>query len=267
MLNIFQYDFMVRAFLSGIIIAIIAPLIGCFLVVRRYSLLADTLAHVSLVGVAIGLLTGGNPIITATATSIVASLGIDYIRTSKQVVGESVLALFLSGSLAMASILISISHGGGTNLFSYLFGSITTVLPEDLYFMLGLGIAVILIVTAFYKQFFLLSFDEELAKADKMNIKLFNTMIIIMAAIAVSVSMRIVGVLLIGALMVIPATTAMQFALSFKKTLLLSIFFSLISVITGLLTSFYLGLASGGTIVMVSLLLFVLSLTLKHKKS
>ena len=127
MLEIFQYDFMIRAFVAGVTIALLAPMIGMFLVVRRYSYLADTLAHVSLVGVALGVLTGINPIITAMGVAIAASLGIENLRENKRLFGESILALFLSGSLALAVVLMSLSKGFQGDLFSYLFGSITTV--------------------------------------------------------------------------------------------------------------------------------------------
>src|SRR3989338_6684013 len=119
--EIFQYDFFIRAFIAGGITAVVAPLIGMFLVVRRYSLMADTLAHVSLVGVAIGIFTGINPAITALVTTVIAALGIERLRQTKQLFGESVLALFLSGGLAIAIVLISAAHGLNVNLFSYLF--------------------------------------------------------------------------------------------------------------------------------------------------
>ena len=129
--NIFQYGFIVRGLEAGVIVGIIAPLIGIFLVLRRYSLIADTLAHVSLAGIAIGLLLGINPVLTALGTAVVASLGIERLRTSKRVYGESALALFLSGSLALAVVILSLAHGFNANLFNYLFGSIVTVTTND----------------------------------------------------------------------------------------------------------------------------------------
>ncbi len=263
--EIFQYDFMIRAFLAGTIIAIIAPLIGTFLVVRRYALMADTLAHVSLVGVAVGILTGGNPVITATVTSVIAALGIDKLRTTQKIHGESVLALFLSGSLAIASVIISLANGFNANIFSYLFGSISTVSESDLYFIGALGIVVLCAVFCLFKELFFVSFDEELAQANGLNVKVFNRILVILAAITVSLAMRIVGILLIGALMVIPVITAMQYGKSFKKTLLLSVLFSLIAVIIGLVVSYYANIASGGTIVLIALMLFLISLFLNKR--
>lgn len=257
---------MVRAFIAGSMISIIAPLIGCFLVVRRYSLMADTLAHVSLVGVAIGLLTHGNPVATSTITSGVAALGIEKLRTSRKIFGESILALFLSGSLAVASVLISIAKGFNTNLFTYLFGSITTVSLNDLYFIGVLGLVVLISIILLYKELFLVTTDEELAQVNGVNPKIFNTLLVIMAAITVSLSMNIVGILLVGALMIIPVITAMQIAHSFKQTLILSVVFSLFSVVSGLFLSYYFDLASGGTIVLIALVIFLLSLFFVTKK-
>ena len=266
MLEIFQFDFMVRAFTAGLIIAVIAPLIGSFLVIRRYSLMADTLAHVSLVGVAIGLITGGNPIIVATATSVVAALGIEKLSTSRKIFGESVLALFLSGSLAIASVLISISRGFNASLFNYLFGSITTVSESDIIYIAVLGMIVLVTLFLIFKELFFVSFDEELARANGLNTRVFNIILIVLAALTVSVSMRIVGILLIAALMVIPVITAMQFGRSFKQTLILSVALSLVSVISGLFVSYYLDLASGGTIVVIALAMFLISLPLNRQK-
>lgn len=267
MLEIFQYDFMIRAFIAGGIIAVIAPLIGCFLVVRRYSLMADTLAHVSLVGVAIGLLTNGNPVATATVTSVVAAFGIEKLRISKKIFGESILALFLSGSLAIASVLISLAKGFNSNLLSYLFGSITTISPDDLYFIAALALIILMIFFLIYKELFLVSFDEELAQVNGVNPKFFNTILVIMAAVTVSIAMNIIGILLVGALMVIPVITAMQLGRSFKQTIVLAVVFSLSSVISGLFISYYFNLASGGSIVLVALSLFVLSLLFVDKKN
>ena len=122
MINLFQYDFVVRGLIAGIIIAIVAPIIGIFLVLRRYSLIADTLSHVSLAGIALGLLLGLNPLLTAIGATTLSSIAIEKLRLSRKVYGESALALFLSGSLAVAVILISISHGFNSTLFNYLFG-------------------------------------------------------------------------------------------------------------------------------------------------
>lgn len=258
--EIFQYEFMVRAFEAGIAIGIVAPLIGMFLVVRRYSLMADTLAHVSFAGVALGLLLKINPIFSAIGLSIIAAFGIESLRNSRRIFGESVLALFLSGSLAVAVIILSLAKGFNANLFSYLFGSISTVSTADLWVIVALAVVVFLDVIFLYKELFFTSFDPELAEASGLPVKVINLTMVMLAAVAVAISIRIVGVLLIGALMVIPVISAMQYGRGFRFTLILSVVFSLISVIAGLFASYYFGLASGGAIVMVALVIFLLSL-------
>ncbi len=266
MLDIFQYDFIVRAFIAGIITAVIAPIIGMFLVVRRYSLMADTLAHVSFAGIAIGLVANLNPVVTSLVTAVVASLGIERLRESKKVFGESILALFLSGGLAVAVVLMSLSRGFSVNLISYLFGSITTVTAGDIAIIGTTGIVILCIVALLYKEFFFISFNEELAIANGLHVRALNTLLIVLTAVTVSLSMRIVGVLLIGALMIIPVVSAIQFKLSFKKTLLLGIGISLVSVIAGLFASYYLNLATGGTIVVIALIFFAASLGLNRRR-
>src|SRR3989338_9328122 len=133
MVNLFQYDFIVRGLIAGVIIAIIAPVIGIFLVLRRYSLMADTLAHVSLAGIALGLLLKINPLLTAIGVAAISSVAIDRLRTSRKIYGESALSIFLSGSLALAIVLIGLANGFNVDLFSYLFGSIVTVKPSDIH--------------------------------------------------------------------------------------------------------------------------------------
>jgi len=125
--EIFQYSFMLRAFQAGIVVALLAPLVGVFLVLRRYSLIADTLAHVSLAGVALGFLLGFQPIITALGAVLLASLGVEKLRGSKVIYGDAALAVFLSGSLALALLFLSLANGFNVNIFKYLFGSILTV--------------------------------------------------------------------------------------------------------------------------------------------
>ncbi|MEK7538799.1 MAG: metal ABC transporter permease [Patescibacteria group bacterium] len=265
MLEIFQYDFMVRALGAGLAVGVVAPLIGMFLVVRRYSLMADTLAHVSLAGVAVGLLLAINPIFSAIVFSLAAALGIESLRNSRRLFGEAILALFLSGSLAVAVIILSFAKGFNANLFSYLFGSISTVSLSDLFITIGLAVVVFFATVLLYKEMFFVAFDEELAQANGLPVKWINIAMVMLAAVAIALSIRIVGVLLIGALMVIPVISAMQYSRGFRTTLILSVIFSLTSVIAGLFASFYLDLASGGAIVVVALMLFLVSLVITKK--
>jgi zinc transport system permease protein len=256
MLDIFQYSFIVRGLEAGIIVGLIAPLIGMFLVLRRYSLIADSLAHVSLAGIAIGLLAGVNPIITAIGATVVSSLGIEKLRMSKRVYGESALAIFLSGSLALAVVLLSLGKGFSANLASYLFGSIVTVTIGDVWMMLGLAVVVAVVLAVFFKELVFISFDEESAQVSGIPVKYINIALIFLTAITVSLAIPIVGVLLISALMVIPVVTALQLRKSFIQTIVYAEIISVVSVIAGIFLSFYLNLSTGGTIVLVMLAVF-----------
>jgi zinc transport system permease protein len=264
-MNLLDYDFVLRGLTAGTIVAIIAPLIGIFLVLRRYSLIADTLAHVSLGGIAIGLLLGINPILTALGVTIISSLGIERLRLSKKVYGESALALFLSGSLALATVLLSIGKGFTANLFSYLFGSIVTVTQSDVATIAILALVVIVVIALFYKELVYISFDEESARVSGVPTRFINAALIILAALTVSVAIPVVGVLLIAALIVVPVLAALQLKKSFGMTILYAEIFSIISVVSGIVLSFYLNLATGGTIVLIALLIFLVTFLLRKR--
>ena len=258
MLDIFNYSFIVRGLEAGIIIAIIAPLIGIFLVLRRYSLIADTLAHVSLAGVAIGLLFKINPVITAIIASVLSSFGIERLRLSKKVYGESALAIFLSGSLASAVVILGLAHGFNVDLFSYLFGSIVTVKQSEVYTIAIVGLFVIATVFIFYKQLIYVTFDEDAAKISGIPTRFVNTLLILLSSLTVALAIPVIGVLLTSALIVIPVVTALQFKRSFKQTIIIAEIISIFSVIAGIFLSYYFNLATGGTIVLINLVIFCL---------
>lgn len=255
-MDIFQYGFIIRGLEAGVIVAVIAPAIGIFLVLKRYSLIADTLAHVSLAGIALGLLLGINPVLTALGTAVAASLGIERLRISSRVYGESALALFLSGSLALAVVILSLTHNFNANLFGYLFGSIVTVTATDVWIILVLAVVVIGMLLIFYKSLVYVAFDEEAAKVSGVPVHRVNTVLIILAALTVALAIPIVGVLLIAALIVIPVVTALQLKKSFALTIIYAEAFSVFSVVAGILASFYFNLSTGGTIVLIMLAVF-----------
>lgn len=264
--DIFQYGFIIRGLEAGAIVAFIAPLIGIFLVLRRYSLIADTLSHVSLAGIAVGILLGIPPVFAALVTTVLASLGIERLRNSKKIYGESALALFLSGSLALAVVLLSLSHGFNTNLFNYLFGSIVTVTMNDVYVISVLAVIVAVLLVLFYKELVYVTFDEEAAQVSGIPTRLVNTVLIVLTAFTVSLAIPIVGVLLIAALIVIPVVTALQWRTSFAKTIMVAEAISFFSVISGIFLSFFLNLSTGGTIVLIMLFVFVLTFLYKELK-
>ncbi len=256
--DIFQYGFFQRGLEAGIIVAFIAPLIGIFLVLRRYSLIADTLAHVSLAGVALGFLTGINPMLTALGTTVATSLGIERLRSTQRIYGESALALFLSGSLALATVLLSLGRGFNSNLFNYLFGSIVTVTQADVYMIASLAVIVALVLAMFYKELVYITFSEESAKVSGIPTSRINTIFIVLVAMTIALAIPVVGILLIAALIVIPVVSALQLRKSFAQTIFYAEAISLFSVVAGIFTSFYFDLSTGGTIVLIMLAIFLL---------
>lgn len=265
MLEMLDYPFMQRALIAGLIIAVLASLSGSFIVLRRYSLLSETLAHVSLVGVAIGLLFGIAPLWMAVAASLVASWLIEYLRSVHGLYSDSVLAIFLSGSLALAIVIVSMAGSFNASLFSYLFGSILSVSNEDLWVMGGFGAVGMVLLLAFFKELYFIAFDEEVARASGIRVVWLNFMLVSVIAVIIALSIRVVGTLLIGALMVIPPVAAIRFGMGFYPTTLLSVVIALISVVVGLSASYLFSLPSGAAIVLCLLCIFIIALVVNRR--
>lgn len=256
----FEYEFMVRAMTAGLMAGIICPAVGVFLVMRRYSFMADTLAHVSLAGVAAGSLLGVYPAATTLGFAMVAATVIEKLRSGQKLYGDAVLALMMSGGLAVAVVLISLSRGMSIDIFGYLFGSILTVGPADVWLIAGLGCAVLAAILLLYKELYYISFDEESARVAGLPVDRLNFIFVLLVAVTVAVSMRIVGTLLVSALMVIPVLTALLVASSFRGTFITAVFLGVVSVALGLTGSYYLGIAAGGAVVLTALAFFVLTM-------
>lgn len=258
-LDFLQYDFLVRALEAGLLLGLVAPIIGMYLVVRRYSLLADALAHVSLLGVALALFFKIPVFIGALSASLIAALGMERLRTRGRMLGEAIIALFLSSSLAFSVVIMSATGSLNANVLSYLFGSLVTVTASDVWILIALVLVVIAFLFLFYRELFLFSLDEELARVSGVNVRLQSAFFMLLAAVTVTAALQMVGALLIGALMVVPVLAAMQWRLGFRQTLMLAVVFSLFSVLTGFFGAYQLDLASGGSIVIVAVALFALS--------
>jgi len=265
MLEMFQYDFMQRAFVAGIFIAILASLSGTFVVLRRYSLISETLAHSALVGVAVGLVAGYNPLWMAVVIAILSAWLIEYLRSSFALYSDAVLAILLSGSLALAVIIVSLGGAFNNSLFSYLFGSILSVSNSDVLTIIIFGSISLLFLLLFSKELYFIAYDEEVAKTSGVKVKFLNFLLVTVVAIIIALSIRVVGSLLIGALMVIPTVSALQYRVGFKNTMLISLFFALFSVIFGMTLSYYFSLPSGATIVLCVIAIFIISLLINKK--
>ncbi|MBI4433719.1 metal ABC transporter permease [Candidatus Uhrbacteria bacterium] len=260
MFTIFSYDFMIRAFVAGILLAFVAPTIGIFFVVRRYSAMADALAHVSLAGVAGGLLLGISPVWSALGACVLAVLGIERIREQRTLASDAVVVLFLFGGLALGVVMIGLRPAGGINVASYLFGSILTVTRDAVVQTAYLSAATLAVVAVFWRSLFAVSLDEDVARAGGFPVRFLNRVVAVLGAATIAISIHVVGVLLIGALMVIPVLAAMQFHVGFRATWRISVALSLLSVVGGLIISFYANLASGATIVLCAIAGFLLAL-------
>ena len=266
MFEILKYGFMQRALVSGIIISIICPMIGMFLVLRRMSMVGDSLSHVALAGVAASFLAGFHSIVGSIIFTIIAALGIEKLRKSYKEYAEVSIAIIHSGGIGLAVLLISMAKNINIDLMGYLFGSLTTIVEEDIYLMIILGLFIFTAILSLYNQLFYLAFDEEGARIAGINVEGINTFFTILIALTISISMRVVGILLVSSLMVIPVATAIQLEESFRKTLILSIVFAFFSVIFGIFLSFYFELAPGGIIVLLNVFLLVFIITYKTNK-
>lgn len=258
MLEVFSYAFMQRALAAGVIVATVAPLLGSFLMVRRFSLIADTLSHASLAGVAIGALLGLQPVLAAAVVSAVVAVALEWLRSTGRFPGDALLAMFLSASLALAVVIMSATGSYNAGLLGYLFGSVTTISVTDLWAIGVLGLAVLAVIVVFYRRLFLMAFDEDVAKAAGLKVSATNLLMAVLTAATVSVAMRVVGVLLIGALMVIPVLAALQLGRGFRVTTAFAVVCSIVSVVVGLMASYSLDIAAGGAIVLTSVGLFII---------
>ncbi len=268
---ILTYQFLQNAFAAGLIIGIIAPLLGVFIVVRRLSLIADALSHVTLAGIAgslylsqsVGAFALLNPLFLGIASSVFGSVLIERLRNLYKHYEELAIPIILSAGIGFGAIFISLAEGFSSDLFGYLFGSVSAVSREDLAIVAGIAVIVFLFISIFFKELFVLSFDDEYAKASGLPAKWIHFLFMIVTALVIAGSMRIVGILLVSSLMTIPVATAMRLSRSFKATILLSIVFGEVSVIAGLVMAFYFNLAPGGTIVVTSIGLLLVVIGLK----
>ena len=262
-LEALSYGFMQKALIAGIAVGLICSFMGTFLVLRRYSLFGDGIAHVAFGGISVGLFLGVFPLWTAFIVSILGGLGLQKLRQSTKISGDSAVAVVLVSGLAVGVILVSSSGGFSVDLFSFLFGSILLISQEDTIMILAISAGIIATLTILQKQFLHLTFNEEQAKLSGMRTTLLNYAFVVLASITVVTSMRLVGILLISALIVIPNITAMQFGKGFKKTVFISMSISVISVVSGILVSYFLNVAPSGTIVMIAVGILIGTLVLK----
>jgi zinc transport system permease protein len=258
-MSIFDAEFMRLAFASGAIVGVLAPAVGFFLVQRRMSLIGDGIGHVAFAGVAAGYLLGISPVATALVASVAGAVGIEQVRAMRRAAGDQALALFFYTGIAAGVVMISAAEALDANLFTFLFGSILTVTRGDLILVLVLGIAGLAAIAVLYRGLVAVAIDEESARVSGVPVTALNVTLAALAGVTIAVSMRIVGILLIAALMVLPVMTASRLAASLRSTLIVAMEIGLVSVLLGLVAAYYLDLAPGGAIVLIAAGMFVVT--------
>lgn len=255
---LFSYEFMIKALWAVVFIAGIAPMLGVFLVIRRQSLMADTLSHVSLAGVALGFFLNLDPSLTTLAVVVVAAIVMEYLRSMYRTYSEISIAILMAGGLALALVLMNLTPGNSaTSIQSYLFGSIVTITMSQVVTLAVLFVVTLVAFLLFKRPMYVLTFDEEVAHVDGLPVRWMSMAFNVLTGVAIAVMIPIAGALLISAIMVLPAAISMRLGKSFNAVLFISILVGLVGMTSGLVSSFYLNSPPAATITLVFIALFL----------
>ncbi|MFG2617922.1 metal ABC transporter permease [Streptomyces sp. NPDC048507] len=256
-MEILDYAFMQRALLAALLVGLTAPAIGTYLVQRRQAVMGDGIGHVAMTGVALGFLLNASPVWMATLVAVIGAVGMELIRSRGKTSGDIALAMLFYGGLAGGVMIINLSPGGSTaNLSSYLFGSITTVSAEDITAVVVLAVFVVAVTLGLRRQLFAISQDEEFARVTGLPVRALNLLMAVTAAVTVTVAMRIVGLLLVSAMMVIPVAAAQRITRGFTATLTLAMVIGVVVSLAGTTATYYIDAPSGATIVLLAIVVF-----------
>jgi len=258
--EILEFPFMQRAVVGGIILGLILAFMGVFVVLRHMAFFGDGIAHASLAGIAIGVLAAANPIIIAIFYSVIIAIIIFYLERKTKLSSDVVIGIMFTASMALGVILMSLKTGYQPELISYLFGNILSIQTSELIIMAVFGIAVIAYLLIFYRQIAFIAFDEEGAKVNGINTHVLTLILYIALAIAIVLGVKILGIILVSALLIIPASIAKLVSKSFRNLIIMSIIFSEITVLGGMAFSYYLDLPTGAVIILFGTLLFFIML-------
>lgn len=255
-----QFEFMQRALAAAAMVGLIAPLVGVFLVQRRLALLGDGMGHVALTGVGVSFLLGSAPVWTAMLTAGVGAFLVEYIRARSRTAGDLALALLFYSGIAGGVLFASLAPSGGGNMLNaYLFGSLSTVSAGDVVALGSMSLIVVLVLSTFGRDLFAVAIDGDIAQVQGVRVRLMNTLLAVLAAVVVVVGMRVVGLLLVSAIMIVPVAAAQQLSRSFRGTMLGGALIGVLAAVSGLVLSFYVEVPPGPTIVLVALGTFVLA--------
>jgi zinc transport system permease protein len=260
-LEYLQYGFIQRALIAGSFVGLLCSMLGVLLVLRRLSLIGDGLAHVTFGSVAIGLVFKIYPLYISIPVVMLSSLGILKLTEKARIYGDAAIGVVSSLGIAGGIILASVAGGFNVDLFSYLFGNILAISDIEVIISIFLSLVVLLLIFVYYHELFSITFDEEFAVTSGINTRKINAMLVLLAAVTVVLAMNVVGIMLVSALLILPAVTALQLARGFRNTLVIAGFTGVCSVVTGILGSLMMNLPAGAAIVMVNLLFFLVALT------
>jgi zinc transport system permease protein len=266
LLHFLNYSFIQRAYLAGSFIAVLCAMLGLFLVLRRFSLIGDGLSHVSFGAIALGLFFGFYPFYIAVPVVIIASYFILKLTERAKIYGDAAIGIVSAFGIAGGVILASLSRGFNVDLFSYLFGNILAIGRQEVYLALGLSLAVLLTIILLYHELFSVTFDGEYAKISGIKTDRINLILVMLTAVAVVLAIKVVGIMLVSALLILPAVTALQVARGFRGAMVIAVLTSIASVLIGITISFLLSLPAGATIVMCNIIFFVIALASKSIK-
>lgn len=256
--SLFSYAFMQRAFLAGFFVSIACAILGVFLVLRRDAMIGHGLSHVAFGGVALGLFLNALPMLVALGVAVFSALGILKLKERAGLYGDTAIGIVSSLGMALGVILASLAGSFNVDLFGYLFGNILAIDPGEVWASFLLTFAVLVAVALFYQEFVFLTFDPESAKASGVRVRRLDALMAILTAVTVVLGMKVVGLLLVSALLVIPAAAALQVARSFKEAMVISAAVAAGSTLSGLIAAFHLDWPASGTIVSVSAALFLI---------
>lgn len=265
-MDILEYAFMQRALIAAVLVGMVCSVVGTYVVLKKLAFIGAGISHSAFGGVALGYLLNVSPIGIAIPFSLATAMAIGWVSRKGRISEDTAIGIFFAGTMALGVLFVGLSTGYNVDLFGYLFGSILSVSSSDIWIILGLGLGVIGVVLLLFKEFFFMSFDEEMAAVSGVPVGWLYFLLLGLIAVTVIVSIKIVGIILVAALLVIPAAAAFQLTRGFVRMMLLSVLFGVVSGVAGLFISYYADLASGATIVLTAAAIFLLCFALSPKR-
>jgi len=265
-MDILEYAFMQRALIAAVLVGMVCSVVGTYVVLKKLAFIGAGISHSAFGGVALGYLLGVSPLGVAIPFSLATAMAIGWVSRKGRISEDTAIGIFFAGTMALGVLFVGLSTGYNVDLFGYLFGSILSVSSSDIWIILGLGLGVVGVVLLLFKEFFFMSFDEEMAAVSGLPVGRLYFLLLGLIAVTVIVSIKIVGIILVAALLVIPAAAAFQLTRGFVRMMLLSVLFGVVSGVAGLFISYYADLASGATIVLTAAAIFLLCFALSPKR-